>query len=285
MRSGQLRARFREARDRHVRRGVGVDVDVEALAEQRQHVAAGRRQRRVGRGLAGGLDPGPRGRPAGARVRGRGLEVLERVADVHRARPRLGARPAREVGQAVEQDHHLHHGARLAPALRRRQSGERRRAARVGVRQHGPRRHLFATLEHHPARASRPPPARARPAPRRALARPPPRPPRAAPPSPRPCRRAGSPRPRAPRPPRRGRGRGRRTRCPGRRSRERPDHALDRERHPHLLRRDARTAGRRSSRRAAPGPTASSHRSRSGGSSSSGRARAAARSQRALISA
>ena len=35
----------------------------------------GRRERRVGRGLAGGLDPGPRGRAPGARVGGGGGEV------------------------------------------------------------------------------------------------------------------------------------------------------------------------------------------------------------------
>ena len=68
---GQLRADLGEAGDRGVGGGLGVDVRREALAEQRQHVAARRRERVVGGRLAGGLDPRARGGPAGAGVVGR----------------------------------------------------------------------------------------------------------------------------------------------------------------------------------------------------------------------
>ena len=99
-----------------------------ALAEHRQHVALGWRQRVVGGGLAGGLDPRRGRRAPGAGVLGGGGEVLEGEADVDRPLPRLGARPRREVGQAVEQHHHLHHRARPGaspPAAPRRRAGRR----------------------------------------------------------------------------------------------------------------------------------------------------------------
>ena len=67
---GELGADLGEAGDGGVGGGVGVDVGREALAEQREHVAPGRRERRVGGGLARGLDPRPL-RPGGRRARRR----------------------------------------------------------------------------------------------------------------------------------------------------------------------------------------------------------------------
>ena len=118
---------------------VGVGVRREALAEHRQDVAPGGRERRIGRRLAGGLDPGPRGGPARPRVGGGRREVLKREADVDRARPRLGPRPGGKVGQAVEEQHDLDHRSFLAPA-RRAPAAPRASPFAAGRRSIGPPR-------------------------------------------------------------------------------------------------------------------------------------------------
>ena len=181
-----------------------------------------RRQRVVGGGLAGRLDPRPRGRAARARASSAAALRSSSVKPMSIApAPRLLAGPGREVGQPVQQHHHLHHRARPGASP----SGAARPRPGAAVRTGSafestrPRAHLLPALEHHARGARRPPPAPARPAPRAAPARPPPRPRSAARPSPRPCRRARSPTRPAPRPPGRGRGRSRRTPCPGRRGR------------------------------------------------------------------
>ena len=155
----------------------------------------GRREAVVGRGLARRLDPRPRRRAAGAGVGGGRRQVVHREADVDRALPRLRPRPAREVGQAVEQQHHLHHRARLPPVASGVDARERAPSSRGSAFETTTRARdlLAARRARRPARA-RPRRARARPAPRAARARRPPRRRRAAPPSPRPCRRARSPR-------------------------------------------------------------------------------------------
>ena len=245
----------------------------------------GRRERRVGGGLAGGLDPWARRGPA-RRVRRRRRSRGRRACSRCRSSPPTARpRPAGEVGQAVEQQHDLDHGTCLAPAVRRRKTGERRRAQRVRVRQHGACAHLAAVLQHHARTRAPRRRARARPATRGAPARPPPRRPRAAPPSRRPCRRAHTPTPRARRLPRPGRGRRRRTRCPDRSvpraSRSGPGSRAARAPAPT----GCRPGRRRSSRRAAPGRRPRAIAPRSGGSSISGRARAAAPSRRSLQAA
>ena len=195
MRSGQLRADLGEAGDRGVGRGVGVDVRREALAEQRQR-RGGPRGASVGSAAvwqAASIQGRAAGRPArasaAAAARSSSVKPMSIV-------PAHGSGPgqAREVGQAVEQQHDLHHGPVLAPAVRRRHA---RRAPRCAAGRRSTARRA--------ARTSRPsssttPRARAlldedtldRRL-QRAPARPPPRPPRAAPRSPRPCRRARSP--------------------------------------------------------------------------------------------
>ena len=181
----------------------------------------GGRQRVVGGGLAGGLDPGPRRGPARrGRPRRRDGQVVHREADVDRPAPGLLARHRREVGQPVEQHHHLHHRPGLAPAL-----AERPRPPAPAVR-------TGSALESTTRARSSSPPSSTTPAARpsststRSTGR--------LQPHPRarllggraqrlghrrPSRRARSPTRPAPRPPGRGRGRSRRRRCPGPRGR------------------------------------------------------------------
>ena len=198
--------------------GLRVDVGREALAEQREHVAARRGQRRVGRGLAGRLDPrrARPGRPARASAAAASRSSSVKPMSIVPA-PRLLARPGGEVGQAVEQHHDLDHRPGLAPARRR---GQRRRARAVrsgsALESTAPARHLLAARQQR--RRPRAPSSSTRTRSTGASVRHP-RPGRLR----RRAQRAGhrahpaageAPRAGRRRPPRRGRGRSRRTPCP-----------------------------------------------------------------------
>src|SRR5215212_2800902 len=85
----KARAGEGEAGDGSVGGGARVDVGREGLGEERDDVAAHGRERRVDRGLARRLDERALGGPAGAGLRRGGVEVVEAVADVDGAAPRL----------------------------------------------------------------------------------------------------------------------------------------------------------------------------------------------------
>ena len=225
---------------------------------------------------AASIHGAPAGRPARASAAA-AARSGEREADVDRALPRLRAGPGGEVGQPVEQQHHLHHRPRLPPARRRGQARQAGGDHRVGVGEHRPGPDLPPALQHHaPRRAAlhqhRLDRRRRADAGARRLGRAPQRPGDRSHPSAGVAPRSGDPA-RLAEVVVEGDERGARVLGPG----QGADQALDCERHAHRLARGCTAARRRSSPPGARAPPPPASASRSAGSSSSGRARAAAR--------
>ena len=139
-----------------VGRGLGVGVGREALAEEREHVPPLGRERGVDRRLAGGLDPGRRGRAAGAGVLRGALEVVERVADVDRTRARRSSPgQAGKSGRPSSSSITFTTGPACLQPAGGSTPASAGRAQRVGVRDHRAGAHLVAALEHDPGRRGR----------------------------------------------------------------------------------------------------------------------------------
>ena len=135
---GQRRAHLGKAGYGGVRRRLGVGVRRKALAEQGEHVLAGRRQRRVGGGLAGGLDPRLRRRAARRARRARrrsGPPSSSRC----RSSPRHGSSPGQDGKSGRPSSRHM--TLTTGPAWRQPSGGSHpgqpRRGQRVGRGDHG----------------------------------------------------------------------------------------------------------------------------------------------------